>query len=340
MNIYKAEYIWMDGTEPTPSLRSKTKIVEAGQPPPIWGFDGSSTRQATGGASDCVLTPVMVVPDPIRGGAPNRLVLCEVLTPDMRPHKSNTRAKVVELAQRFERQECLFGIEQEYTLFRDGRPLGWPEQGLPAPQGPYYCSVGENAFGREIVEAHMDACLGANLAYAGLNAEVMPGQWEFQIGPLDPIAIGDQMLLARWLLLRVAEDFGVKVSFDPKPVQGDWNGAGCHTNFSSVETRADWNALILACEALGARAAAHIAEYGSGIEARLTGQHETCAYTEFRYGVSDRGASIRIPWHVAQAQRGYLEDRRPNANCDPYRVVKMIVETAGPVLAEAAQKVA
>jgi glutamine synthetase len=339
VNVYKAEYIWMDGTEPTPLLRSKTKIVDVGKPPPIWGFDGSSTNQAPGGSSDCVLSPVMVVPDPIRG-VPNKLVLCEVLTPEMRPHASNTRSRVVEVAKRYERHECWFGMEQEYTFFKAGRPLGWPEQGYPAPQGPYYCSVGENAFGREIVEAHMDACLGAGLAYAGLNAEVMPGQWEFQIGPLDPISIGDHMLLARWLLCRVAEDFEVAVSFDPKPVKGDWNGAGCHTNFSTAETRSDWDAIMLACEALSERAPAHIAEYGFGIEDRLTGKHETCAYTEFRYGVSDRGASLRIPWHVAQSKKGYIEDRRPNANCDPYRVVKMLVETVGGAFSESAQKVA
>ncbi len=327
MNVYKAEYIWTDGTKPTAQIRSKTKIVSIGDEPPVWGFDGSSTNQAPGDASDCVLNPVLVVPDPIRGGE-NKLVMCEVLNTDMTPHESNTRARLADLAERYAHHEALYGIEQEYTFFENGTPLGWPESGYPGPQGPYYCSVGaDTAYGRDLVEAHMDACIAAGIAFGGINAEVMPGQWEYQIGPVGPLAIGDQMVLSRWLLARIAEDASVVVSFDPKPVKGDWNGAGCHTNFSTVGMRHDYDAIIAACEALSQRPEAHIEEYGAGIPERLTGDHETCAYTEFRYGVSDRGASVRIPWHVARDKQGYIEDRRPNANCDPYRVAFIILDT-------------
>ncbi|MFT7621312.1 MAG: glutamine synthetase [Myxococcota bacterium] len=327
MNAYKAEYIWIDGTEPTPLLRSKTKIVPEGQQPPIWGFDGSSTNQAPGEHSDCVLKPVRVVHDPLRGGMA-KLVMCEVLTTDMEPHPSNTRARCVELAKRFSRHEPWFGLEQEYTFFQDGRPLGWPEAGFPAPQGPYYCSVGgDSAFGRDIVEDHMDACLKAGLSFCGVNAEVMPGQWEFQIGPIGPVEMGDELTIARWLLMRIAEDSGVIVSFDPKPVLGDWNGAGCHTNFSTVSMRENYRAIEKACQALGERAPLHVENYGSDVASRLTGLHETCAFTEFRYGVSDRGASVRIPWQVAKEGKGYIEDRRPNANCDPYVVCSLVTET-------------
>ncbi|MFC7714907.1 glutamine synthetase beta-grasp domain-containing protein [Nonomuraea recticatena] len=182
----KAEYIWIDGTEPTALLRSKTKILADGATPPVWGFDGSSTNQAEGHSSDRVLRPVFTCPDPIRGGE-HILVLCEVEEIDGQAHSSNTRALLRPIAERYADQESWFGIEQEYTFFKGSRPLGFPEGGFPAPQGPYYCGVGADAiFGREIVELHLDRCLAAGLAISGINAEVMPGQWEFQVGPAGP----------------------------------------------------------------------------------------------------------------------------------------------------------
>jgi glutamine synthetase len=324
---YQAEYIWIDGTEPTAQLRCKTKIVADGKEPGIWGFDGSSTNQAPGSNSDCVLQPVYVVPDPLRGGK-CVLVLCEVQLVDFTPHPTNTRASCVAVAEKYADQEPMFGIEQEYTFFEDGRPLGWPEVGFPAPQGPYYCAVGgDYIVGREIVERHTQACIDAGLAIEGTNAEVMKGQWEFQIGILPPPAIGDQLWVARWLLERIAEDFGVQVSYAAKPVPGDWNGAGAHTNFSTVAMRNGYDPIIAACEALGAQVDKHIAAYGAGIKDRLTGAHETARWDRFSYGASDRGASIRIPWAAEKAKKGWIEDRRPNANCDPYVVSRVIVET-------------
>ena len=334
MSIYKAEYIWVDGTKPMPLLRSKTKILKKGKEPDTWGFDGSSTNQANGDASDCVLDPVRVVKDPIRGGD-NVLVLCEVSTVDGEPHPSNTRAPLREVAEKYASFDMWFGIEQEYTFFKGQSPLGWPKDGFPAPQGPYYCSVGANfVFGREIVEEHMNACLEAGLSLSGINAEVMPGQWEYQIGPVSPLAIGDEITISRWLLDRIAEKHGVHVSYQSKPVKGDWNGAGCHTNFSTKQMRESYDACIAACEALGANVDEHIDSYGVGIEDRLTGLHETCSFREFKYGVSDRGASIRIPWHVNKDKKGYVEDRRPNASCDPYVVARVITNT----VCEAASK--
>ena len=324
---YQAEYIWIDGTEPTPMLRNKTRIVAEGNPPGIWGFDGSSTNQAPGSDSDCVLRPVFTCPDPLRGGD-NILVLCEVDLVEGGPHPTNTRAACASAAEKYASQEPMFGIEQEYTFMRDGRPLGWPEVGYPAPQGPYYCGVGgDRIVGREIVEAHTAACMKAGLAIEGTNAEVMLGQWEFQIGILSPTETGDHLWVARWLLCRIAEEFGAAVSFDAKPVLGDWNGAGAHTNFSTASMRESFDAIVAGCEALGKNADEHVEGYGAGIKDRLTGAHETARWDSFSYGVSDRGASIRIPWKAKVDGKGWLEDRRPNANCDPYLVTRLIVET-------------
>tara|TARA_R100000808_G_scaffold21241_1_gene45938 strand:+ start:803 stop:1822 length:1020 start_codon:yes stop_codon:yes gene_type:complete len=331
-----AEYIWIDGTKPTPQLRSKTRVLEDVESPPVWGFDGSSTQQAVGDASDCVLRPVFECPDPFRS-ATDVLVMCEVLYPaDFSPHITNTRHECAKVAEEFAEREAAFGLEQEYTLMWNGRPLGFPERGYPEPQGQYYCSVGAgNAHGRKIAEEHLRACMYAGLDITGINAEVCPGQWEFQVGgpTVGALSVSDQLWVARWMLYRVAEKHGVTVSLDPKPIEGDWNGAGCHTNFSTKEMRKSYKAIMDGCDALGAQAALHIANYGDNVEARLTGDHETCSYKDFKWGVSDRGASIRIPWQCAKdVQRGYpgggyLEDRRPNSNCDPYVVTRLILNT-------------
>jgi len=328
-----AEYIWIDGQKPTAKLRCKTKVLDHDVGSiadiPLWGFDGSSTSQAEGSFSDLRLTPVRYVSDPILG-APNILVLCEVHHPDGTPHESNTRHYLRGVEEKYAHHEPWFGIEQEYTLFEGNQPLGWPDKGFPAPQGGYYCGVGtDEVYGREVVEAHLHACLRAGIKIAGTNAEVMPAQWEFQIGPLGPLEVADQVWLARWLLYRVGEEFDVSATLYPKPVKGDWNGAGAHTNFSTREMRASggMEAITAACEKLGRNHEAHIAVYGAHNEERLTGLHETCSIHDFRYGVSDRGASVRIPMATADEGCGYLEDRRPAANMDPYQVCAILIET-------------
>ncbi|MBW3583482.1 MAG: glutamine synthetase beta-grasp domain-containing protein [Euryarchaeota archaeon] len=329
-----AEYIWMDGHRPTQKLRCKTKIlpldaVGSLEDLPEWGFDGSSTMQADGHSSDCMLRPVSYFHDPIRGG-PHVLVMCEVFNADGTVHPSNTRAKLRAIAEKAAGEECWFGIEQEYTMFRGMQPLGWPENGFPAPQGPYYCGIGaDEVFGRDLVEAHLAACIEAGLAISGINAEVMPGQWEFQVGPVGPLEVSDQLWVARWLLYRVGEEFGINATLHPKPVKGDWNGAGAHTNFSTKAMRSEGGIKVIeeACEKLGKAHKKHIGGYGAHNTERLTGLHETCSIDEFRYGVSDRGASIRIPLATAQAGKGYLEDRRPAANMDPYVVTRLMIET-------------
>jgi len=338
-----AEYIWQDGMEGQKGiffngLRSKCKVlaeeVAAGDvaPLPMWSFDGSSTNQADGSFSDCLLKPVWSCPDPIRGGNAI-LVMCEVLNSDGTPHATNTRHELAKTHEATKDQEALFGIEQEYTMFDSrGRPYGWPEGGaqMPAPQGPFYCGVGlESVYGRPLVEAHMEACIEAGLKISGINAEVMPGQWEYQIGPAGSTEVGDMINISRWLLFRLGEDYGATCTLDPKPMVGDWNGAGCHTNFSTKAMRADGGIKVIeaACEALSKKHKEHIAAYGLGNERRLTGKHETASIDMFKYGVADRGASIRIPLGVSLDGKGYLEDRRPSSNVDPYVVANMLLKT-------------
>ena len=335
------EYIWIDGATPTQKLRSKTKIIPELSDEhdaslsdfPNWQFDGSSTNQAEGDASDCLLQPVRIFPDPIRGLG-SYLVLCEVLNADGSPHESNARAKLrAVLDAGGTSAEAWLGYEQEYTLYEGSRPLGFPsERRFPAAQGPYYCGVGaDEVYGRDLVEAHLEACLDAGIQIVGINAEVMPGQWEYQIGGpgAGPLSSSDHLWMSRWLLYRLGEDIGVSATLDAKPVPGDWNGAGMHTNFSTAEMRAPGgiSAIHKAADAMANYIDAHLAAYGYGYEMRLTGHHETCRYDEYKWGVSDRTASVRIPALVAKQECGYLEDRRPNANADPYAVATVLLKT-------------
>jgi len=328
----QAEYIWIGGSGE--DLRSKTRTLLKKPATlaeyPEWNYDGSSTGQAPGHNSEVIIIPRAVFRDPFRGGE-NVLVICDTF--DNRGEKlpTNTRFDANVIMEKAKDEVPWFGIEQEYTIFSfDGHPFGWPKGGFPAPQGPYYCGVGaDRAFGRDIVEAHYKACLYAGVNIAGCNAEVMPGQWEYQVGPCVGIDIGDHLWVSRYLMHRVAELFGVVVSFHPKPIQGDWNGAGCHTNFSTLAMRSDngYRHIITGIEKLGKKHQEHIAVYGKHNELRLTGKHETAPISEFRYGVADRGASIRIPTQAHKDQKGYFEDRRPASNIDPYVVAAKIVDT-------------
>jgi glutamine synthetase len=331
MAIAKLEYIWLDGYKPTQSLRSKTKIEKdfSGKLSdlPNWSFDGSSTEQAPGGSSDCILKPVFVVPDPQRKNG--WLVMCEVLNADGTPHESNGRSLIDD-----DDNDFWFGFEQEYFLWdnKTNRPLGFPAGGFPAPQGPYYCSVGaSNAYGRHIIEEHLDACLDAGLNVEGINAEVATGQWEFQIFAKGAKSAGDQIWVARYLLERIGEKYGVSINWHCKPLGAlDWNGSGMHANFSNSLLRTAGSKEIFdkVCEAFRPVVKEHIAVYGADNHLRLTGKHETASINDFSYGVSDRGASIRIPVSVpVNGWKGYLEDRRPNSSADPYKVAARIIKT-------------
>ena len=319
----KLEYIWLDGYKPEQTLRSKVKVTDE-DTPPGWAFDGSSTQQAEGGSSDCVLKPVAEYEGPLSS---DRLVMCEVLSPDKTPHPSNTRHKCEGLVT----DEWWFGYEQEYffTNPEDGTILGW-EDGTPRPQGDYYCGVGlGNVEGREISEEHLEACLAAGIELTGTNAEVALGQWEYQCFGKG-VKAADDLWVSRYLLYKIAEDYGVGVNIHPKPKTGDWNGSGMHANFSNEEMRTKGSEQLhnSICEKLGKVHKEGIELYGSDNDMRLTGLHETQSIDQFTYGISDRGASIRIPIYTLEHNwNGYLEDRRPASNADPYRIISHIVST-------------
>lgn len=330
MSKTKLEYIWLDGYKPTQSLRSKTKIVKdfggTLEECPMWSFDGSSTEQAEGNASDCLLKPVALFPDPARNDG--WLVMTEVLSSDGSPHVSNGRATIDD-----DDDDFWFGFEQEYFLWdpETNLPLGFPANGYPRPQGPYYCSVGaKNAYGRDIIEEHLDLCLEAGVNVEGINAEVATGQWEFQTFAKGAAAAGDHVWVARYLAERNAEKYGLSINWHPKPLKGDWNGSGMHANFSNSTLREAGSREVYntICEAFAPVIQEHIEVYGADNDQRLTGAHETQSIDKFSYGVSDRGASIRIPIAtVENGWKGWLEDRRPASNGDPYKIAARIVKT-------------
>ena len=336
MAKYKLEYIWLDGYTPVPNLRGKTQIKEYASFPkleelPLWGFDGSSTQQAPGRSSDCVLKPVAIYPDSTRkNGA---LVMCEVMNADGTPHATNHRATILD------DPGAWFGFEQEYFLYQDGRPLGFPPNGYPAPQGPYYTGVGYKNVGdiaRQIVEEHLDICLDAGINHEGINAEVAKGQWEFQIFGKGSKKCADEVWMARYILERLCEKYGIDIEYHCKPLgmHTDWNGSGMHANFSTEYMRETggkeyFDKLMAAFEK---NVNEHIAVYGPDNHMRLTGLHETQSIDKFSHGIADRGASIRVPHSFANnGYKGYLEDRRPNSQGDPYQIASRILKTISEV---------
>jgi len=338
-----AEYVWADA-QGVPRSKTKTLTHKPTHTDdlPVWNFDGSSTEQSAGHDSDVYLVPRAIFKDPFRGGN-NVMVLAECFDNVMKPAIGNSRATCAAVMEKFASLEPWFGIEQEYTLMTETKvgensttPIGFNTDGSePAAQGPYYCGAGCNvAIGRKVADEHYALCLYAGVKVAGINAEVMPGQWEYQVGPCQGIEMGDHLLMSRYIMYRVTEELGMQVTFHPKPREGDWNGAGCHTNFSTKEMRAEGGLKVIerVCQAFGVYAKEHVAEYGEDNDKRLTGKHETCDIHTFKFGVADRGASIRIPRETQASGKGYMEDRRPAANCDPYKVTGRMLLTTGECL--------
>ncbi len=332
MPKFRLDYIWLDGYQPTANIRTKSQMLDADSfdgtldAVPVWGFDGSSTQQAEGHDSDCILKPARVYRNPLQENG--YFVLCEVLTRDGTRHESNYRALIDESAG----SEFWFGFEQEYVLMSsNGRPIGFPDGGYPEPQGPYYCAVGShNVAGRELIDKHFEICVAADVGVTGINAEVMLGQWEFQCFGKGATRAADNLVMARFLLYLLSEKHGVIANTDPKPIAGDWNGSGLHSNFSFDYLRevGGQKYVEALCEGFAPFHKDHLAVYGAGNERRLTGAHETASIDRFSYGASNRGASIRIPIYTTSHDwKGYLEDRRPASDADPYQIVHRIMET-------------
>lgn len=343
--MFILEYIWIDGYQ---KLRSKIKVVETfnqnniiNNPEYYWNFDGSSTGQSITNNSDLLLKPVFVCKNPFYNQS--YLILCDVWIEDTTPHQTNKHINMSQYYNNLQVQEAepWFGIEQEYFIMFfepnscSNYPYGWNKSSnsfqppFGSIQGPYYCSVGSrNALGREIAEQHMLYCLDAGIKICGLNAEVAPGQWEFQIGICNYKEIGHQLWVARYILERVAEKHNCWINFHPKPVPS-YNGSGCHTNFSTKKTREEGGISEIhnLINKLEKEHNSHIEIYGDDNNQRLTGTHETSSINTFSRGNSDRTSSIRIPINVIRDGKGYFEDRRPASNMDPYLVCSKLIET-------------
>ena len=351
---YLLEYIWLDAND---NLRSKIKISDNLEPElesdstnnnpiPMWNFDGSSTGQSDCSNSDVLLKPVKLYKNPffpsentntkINTNMISYIVLCECLNKDLSPHVTNHRDNCTKIYEKYKENKCLFGIEQEYVIFENDKPYKWHTALNPLKnradcvQGEFYCSVGSNkAFGREISNKHLLYCLEAGVNICGTNAEVAPSQWEFQIGTCDMLTVSDDLIVARYILNKVAEEFNCFISLEPKPFGPEWNGSGGHTNFSTGTMREKDGIQYIydACEKLKEKHEEHMKVYGKDNEMRLTGIHETSSMHDFSYGVADRSCSIRIPLDVSNKKCGYLEDRRPASNLNPYLVTATIVNT-------------
>lgn len=334
-----AEYVWIGGNL---ELRSKCKVMEKtweGRQPvpedfPNWNYDGSSTGQASGKDSEVMIYPKAIFPCPFRKQE-NVIVLCDTYLPNGNPHPSNARYKASKIFDQKLDEEPWYGLEQEYFLIDldTNKPLGFHGDNIPK-QGQYYCSAGgANAIGRDLVEEHLNACLYAGLKISGINAEVAPGQWEFQIGPALGIEGGDHLWMARYLLERITEKYNMRVELAPKPIKNDINGSGCHCNFSTKSMRegtSEKTGLEIIDEALvklSLKHKEHMDVYGEGNEDRMTGHHETAKFSEFSFGRANRGSSVRIPNDTINNKKGYFEDRRPASNSDPYLVTSIIFET-------------
>jgi glutamine synthetase len=373
------EYLWLDGedtqnirgktkvTDTSESRWDSHNGLKNVKNYPEWSYDGSSTKQAKAGKgnnTDCILKPVFVCDDPFRG-VPHKLVLCDVYNPDGKtPHKTNQRIKLKEFLDKKKLKETIewvsngrrlhkkdelpwFGWEQEYTLTTkpdykegEGLPLGFRPNDEPRAQGDYYCGIGSNnVVGRKIAEEHLEKCVEVGLDVSGINAEVLLGQWEYQIGPVTSLDGSDQLWISRYILHRIAENLGVIVSLHPKPIEGEWNGSGCHVNFSNKEMREEGGIarILQAIDGLSQTHKEHIDVYGLDNDKRSTGELETSDINKFSYGYSTRDTSVRIPVQTKNEEKGYFEDRRPASNCDPYMVSLRMLDTVYNTVAESRQ---
>jgi len=334
------EYIWLDGHG---QLRSKYKTVYVEDPVSFeleqWNYDGSSTYQAETGNSEIILNPVQKYKNPFfEGCCISYLVMCDTYRRQgdvLVPTESNYRAAAKVIFDKTEAYMPWFGIEQEYFMmsrkgtYESNRPLFFQGGATPEPQGQYYCGVGNRHIEyRALAEKHYLHCLYAGLQISGINAEVAPNQWEYQIGPVLGVEASDQLWVSRYILQKLGEECNINISFKPKPLPSPWNGSGLHTNFTTTETRAygGLEKMKEYIDKLEKKHKEHIAVYGDNSE-RLSGECETSDIDTFSCGYGNRGCSIRIPTATLDSKRGYFEDRRPASDADPYRVTSALMKT-------------
>lgn len=331
MNYTVVDYVWIGGNG---ELRSKTRVLNISicsiENIPPWNYDGSSTNQADGDSSEIIIYPKLIFRCPFtRLHGNGIIVMCDTYMSNGVPLSNNHRYWAEKIFKKYADQKPWYGLEQEYFIYDNntGFPVGFdPKQ----EQGQFYCSVGsKNAFCRKLVEEHMEACLYAGIKISGINAEVAPGQWEYQIGPVEGIDAADQLWISRYILEKLSEKYNVNIVYHPKPLKGNWNGSGCHTNFSTKIMRnpGGYKLILEAINKLREKHSDHMKIYGKNNEERMSGFHETSKYNEFSYGVGNRKVSIRIPNDTVKNGYGYFEDRRPAANMDPYLVTAKILET-------------
>ena len=323
------EYIWLDSDN---NYRSKTKVYtyEESEPfclkfIPIWNYDGSSTGQADGNDSEVYIKPIYMIRDVFRRNYDSWLVLCDTWLPNGKPHSTNTRFAAKKIFDLVKKEETYFGLEQEFFALKSQQDVG---KEVMDNQGPFYCGVGYGAaLHREFNEAALKNLIDSGLNITGFNFEVAPEQFEFQVLG-EGIQAADELHLLRYILIRTAEKYNLYINFHPKPFIGV-NGSGCHTNYSTKTMREEGGieAIYKAIDKLKEKHDEHIKVYGKDNHMRMTGKHETSDITEFSFGVADRGASIRIPRFTERDGKGYMEDRRPSSNMDPYIVTSKIAET-------------
>jgi len=336
------EYIWLGGKG---ELRSKIRVFEGNVTIPSphvytenqfpetlnWNYDGSSCYQAEGEDSEITLKPKACYKNPW-GGPNNYLFICDTYRPDGTPTESNTRNAATKVfSKNAVSLKPRFGIEHEFFVIDNstGYPLGYSPEGTEA-QGKYYCGVGAGrAIGRDFLSKGLHLANKAGVKVTGSNFEVAPGQMEIQVCNYG-IRAGDDSMALKYILARLGEEYNYSIDYSAKPLKGDWNGSGCHINFSTslmMDQERGRACIDEFIEKLASRHHEHIAVYGSDNGERLTGKHETSDMDTFSYGVADRTASIRIPRDTDKFGYGYIEDRRPSGSVDIYTATSRIFQT-------------
>lgn len=277
---------------------------------PTGTFDGSSTGDAEVGSSDLRIKPCAVYRDVDGVGV---FVLCDIDTAE------TPRANLLTLIENrkvFGAESCWFGFEQEYFLL--------PFESESEQDAFHYCSPTSET----IPQHHYNECRQMGVHITGWNCEVAPNQYEFQVCAAG-VSAADDLIMARWVLLRVCQEHDKGLLLVPKPIPV-YNGSGLHTNFSTPQMRTSpggWSTMLKSVGLLRDRHNEHMEVYGDGNEERLSGMYETSAFDTFSWGIGSRDTSVRLQKVMKGEDKGFIEDRRPASNANPYVVCYALVNT-------------